>query len=282
MKQVFSILTLILLFSSCGSDSLEDVLEQNRQEIEAFITGNNLNTTVTSSGLHYIIEEEGNGVHPTPADIVTFDFQGILTDGRIFDTSLQGGSPAEIQLNQIIVGLQEGIQLLSVGGRGLFILPSNIAFGSAPPNGLPNDAVVVYEVTLLDINGVEMLREEIEEIQAYATSNGLNLLSTDSGLHYIITEEGDGSMPNGASTVSVNYKGSLLDGTVFDETMEGLPADLPLSNVIDGWRESVLLMSKGGKGIFFLPSRIAYGPASPSAEIPPFSILKFEIELLDF
>lgn len=282
MKQVFSILALILLFSACGSDSLEDVLERNRQEIEAFITGNNLTTTVTSSGLHYIIQEEGNGVHPTPADVVTFDFQGILTDGTIFDTSLQGGTPAETPLSQIITGLQEGIQLLSVGGRGLFILPSNIAFGSAPPNGLPNDAVVVFEITLLDINGVEMLREEIEDIQSYASSNGLNLLSTDSGLHYVITEVGDGNQPNSTSTVTVNYVGSLLDGTVFDETTEGSPADLPLSNVINGWRESVLLLSKGGKGTFFLPSRIAYGSASPSASIPPFSILKFEIELVDF
>ena len=96
-------------------------------------------------------------------------------------------------------------------------------------------------------------------------------------MHYIITEPGSGGSPNLQSNVKVKYKGYLLDGNVFDERTE----TFLLANLIQGWQEGIPLLQKGGKGTFFLPSALGYGP-NDVGPIPANSVLIFEIELLDF
>ena len=107
--------------------------------------------------------------------------------------------------------------------------------------------------------------------------------STESGIYYIIEKEGDGNHPTLDSKVTAHYHGTLLDGTVFDSSVErGQPADFPLRGVVKGWQEGVPLLSKGGKGKFILPSGLAYGSRSAGAKIKPNSVLIFDIELVDF
>ena len=106
---------------------------------------------------------------------------------------------------------------------------------------------------------------------------------TDSGLQYIVLEEGTGEKPTESSTVSVHYTGTLTDGTVFDSSVErGEPAQFGVTQVIKGWTEGLQLMSVGSKYKFFIPQELAYG-ATPRAggPIEPFSALVFEVELLD-
>ncbi len=81
--------------------------------------------------------------------------------------------------------------------------------------------------------------------------------------------------------MKVKYKGYLTDGTVFDQTTGSLSATFSLSGLIEGWQEGIPLLKKGGKGTFFLPSALGYGP-SGAGSIPPNTVLIFEIELLDF
>lgn len=129
----------------------------------------------------------------------------------------------------------------------------------------------------------EQLEEDIRIIKQYLDDNNLTADSTASGLRYIITQEGTGGHPNLQSTVKVKYKGYLTDGTVFDQTTGSQTATFPLSNLIAGWQEGIPLLKKGGKGTFFLPSYLGYGPGgSGSGEIPPNSVIIFEIELIDF
>jgi len=104
---------------------------------------------------------------------------------------------------------------------------------------------------------------------------------TESGLQFVIVSEGDGEMPGPFDTVRVHYEGRLLDGTVFDSSIErGEPAEFPLNAVIAGWTEGLQLMPVGSTFRFYIPSALGYG-AHGMGPIPPHSTLVFEVELLE-
>jgi FKBP-type peptidyl-prolyl cis-trans isomerase FkpA len=126
-----------------------------------------------------------------------------------------------------------------------------------------------------DTRSVQILTDQ-EAIDRFAAANGLTLQRTASGLNYLIETTGNGTFPAAGSSVRVNYRGTLLNGTQFDANENAL---FPLSGVIPGFRESLLLLSETGRGQFFLPSSIAYGTAG-TTNIPPNAVLRFEIELL--
>jgi FKBP-type peptidyl-prolyl cis-trans isomerase len=104
---------------------------------------------------------------------------------------------------------------------------------------------------------------------------------TKTGLQYIMEKEGTGKTPKIDDTVKANYKGTLVDGTVFDSSYDrGTPIEIPLKGVIPGWTEALQLMKVGGKAKLFIPPQLAYGAAG-RPKIPPGSVLIFELELLD-
>jgi len=105
---------------------------------------------------------------------------------------------------------------------------------------------------------------------------------TDSGLQYEIIKEGDGPIPTASQKVTTHYTGSLIDGTIFDSSVQrGEPITFPVGGVILGWQEALQLMPKGSKWKLYIPQELAYGERGAGAVIPPFSTLIFEIELLD-
>jgi len=108
------------------------------------------------------------------------------------------------------------------------------------------------------------------------------MTTTASGLKYQVLKHGTGTVsPKATDTVTVNYEGKLLDGTVFDSSIaRGQPASFPLNAVIPGWTEGLQLMKVGDKFKFEIPANLAYGANSPSPTIPPNSTLVFEVELL--
>src|SRR5262249_59315621 len=118
---------------------------------------------------------------------------------------------------------------------------------------------------------------------AAANANTTNeMITTASGLQYQVLKRGTGTTsPKATDTVNVHYHGTLLNGTVFDSSVErGQPISFPLNQVIPGWTEGLQLMKVGDKFKFVIPPNLAYGPNSPSPAIPPNSTLVFEVELL--
>ena len=105
---------------------------------------------------------------------------------------------------------------------------------------------------------------------------------TESGLAYKVTEVGDGSVIDDNTVVVLNYKGSLIDGTVFDQSPEGSPASFSPSGVIPGFKEGLKLLSKGAKATLYIPGELAYGvKGAPQAGIGPNQTLIFDIEIVD-
>jgi len=106
--------------------------------------------------------------------------------------------------------------------------------------------------------------------------------TTASGLEYKVLKEGNGPQPKATDTVTVNYRGTLINGTEFDSSYKrGQPATFPVNGVIKGWTEALQLMKVGSKYQLFIPSNLAYGERSVSPEIGANSTLIFEVELLD-
>ena len=109
------------------------------------------------------------------------------------------------------------------------------------------------------------------------------VMVTESGLQYEILTKGTGAThPNLTDKVKVHYHGTLINGTVFDSSVDrGEPISFPLNGVIPGWQEGVQLMTEGSKFRFFIPYNLAYGERAAGATIKPYSTLIFDVELLE-
>ena len=131
---------------------------------------------------------------------------------------------------------------------------------------------------------MESIAENQEAAEKFLEENAgkEGVVTTESGLQYMVMTEGEGPKPSEDDIVKVHYKGYLLDGTEFDSSFSrGEPAVFPLNQVIPGWTEAVQLMNVGSKYKIFLPPELAYGDRGAPPDIQPGSMLIFEVELLD-
>ncbi|MBI5915748.1 MAG: FKBP-type peptidyl-prolyl cis-trans isomerase [Bacteroidetes bacterium] len=147
----FSILLLSAIFATgCLDDPVtpQEQFEKDIEKIQEYLADNNLTADSTASGLHYITEVEGTGGHPTIDDDVTVFYKGYYLDGKVFDQT--GTDPVTFPLKNVIFGWQEGIPLFQKGGKGKLFLPSGLAYGPTPPPGVRKNAVMIFEVELVD------------------------------------------------------------------------------------------------------------------------------------
>jgi len=122
-----------------------------------------------------------------------------------------------------------------------------------------------------------------EQGEKYLAENAKKdgVITLPSGLQYQVLKEGNGKKPSAKDSVKCHYEGFLIDGTVFDSSVQrGEPAVFGLQQVIAGWTEGLQLMQEGAKYRFFIPYRLAYGEGGAGSSIPPYAALVFDVELI--
>lgn len=184
-------------------------------------------------------------------------------------------------------GLAMGHQLKAMGVESLdftdFADAVKAAFTGAESAVSPEEAQKTINEFLqkLEEKATKKAREEGEQFLAKNKAENADIKETPSGLQYRVIKEGEGAQPSAEDEVTVHYTGKLINGTVFDSSVNrGEPATFPLNRVIPGWTEGVQLMKEGAKYEFFIPSDLAYGPQGIPNAIPPHSTLIFEVELI--
>ncbi|WP_052444190.1 FKBP-type peptidyl-prolyl cis-trans isomerase [Flammeovirga sp. OC4] len=278
----------------------------------------------TPTGKKFSIVESGSGAAIKENNIVEFTLNiSTPSDSTLFDITETGREfaavkvfPDSIVKQQQAAGqpadpLGEMVAMMSEGDSAQMKIIASDFFGKMAPPFIkdPSQEVVVgirtvnvyadeeaYRTSMEEKQAEEMkkLQEKAEEyvkiddqlIQDYLTDNNISgAQKTETGLYYVITEEGAGAAPEKGASVKVHYTGTLLDGQKFDSSVDrGQPFEFPLGQgrVIAGWDEGFTLLKKGTKATLFIPSGLGYGASGAGSMIKPFSVLKFDVELIDF
>ena len=184
------------------------------------------------------------------------------------------------------LGMSMASNLMNSGLRQLDVESFVKAFTEIMNNGTPslspqeaNELIQQFFSKKQD----EMLGNNLEEGKAFLQENSLqeNVVTLPSGLQYEILNEGSGEKPNATDKVKCHYHGTLLNGTVFDSSIQrGQPAVFGVNQVIKGWVEALQLMAVGSKWRLFIPPHLAYGAQGAGSSIEPNATLIFEVELL--
>jgi len=201
--------------------------------------------------------------------------------------------------------LMEGLLMMKAGDSMEFrMLMDTLSARTGQPKpawAKPGD-YATWNVKMVDIKTKEQMDKETAEkgaveakkedsiLQAYFKTKGIkNVQKTADGMYYVIHKDGTGALPKAGQTVTVNYTGRDLTGKKFDSNVDSAfhhvePFQFALGqhHVIKGWDRGVALLKKGSKATFYIPSALAYGERGAGSQIPPNSILIFDIELLDF
>ncbi len=200
---------------------------------------------------------------------------------------------ADINLNDDLqkfsyaLGLSISANLIQSGVKTVnpeaFITALKDVYSGVQPRVNPEEAHQILESFMAQAKSGEGNKNQ-EEGLAFLAENSKKegIIELPSGLQYEVLAEGEGEIPTAADQVKCHYHGTLIDGTVFDSSVErGQPAVFPVNGVIQGWVEALQLMSVGSKWKLYIPSELAYGPNGAGGAIGPNSTLVFEVELLE-
>lgn len=301
-----------------GQSGNELLLEQ-QQTIETYLADNGITATQDGDIYYQVITENADGANPVRNDIIRIYYQIAVLDGAVIDerladsgeppvTYLFVGSSQVTENNLLLPVLDFSIANMRTGEEYEFYLPSAYAYGGySLANTIPENAIIRARVQLIEIVSEAQLRaEEDQRIKDYLTENGLTGAdSLTNGVYYARTQEGEegGAEANNGSSVEVRYTGTLLDGTEFDSNVDSstpLPFVVGTNGIIDGFNIGVAQMKLGEKGTIIMPSLEAYAQSqlafpqeiildlyqqrlinsSLGNDIPPFSPLRFDIELV--
>ena len=256
----------------------------------------------SQTGLYYKFYELNAGDTPETMELLDVVLSCVINDTIVI-----------IPENRMILQMMEpmfagdvfeGIKMMHIGDSASFVVRTDSTFYTLLRSPMPaefsvND-IMKFNIRLNDFYPEsEFASKQIEymkntfveetllaekELDEYFKDNGIKPITTSTGLNYVKTKDGNGVNPQVGTFVKVHYTGKLLDGTVFDSSVtrnEPFQFVLGIGQVIPGWDEGLQMMSKGEKGVFYIPYYLAYGNLG-SGPIPPFATLIFEVELIDF
>jgi len=237
-----------------------------------------LQTLQTQSGLKYtVVTTAVEAKNVEPGMRVKVHYNGFFEDGRLIDSSYERGTPIEIVVGKgmVIQGWDEGLQLLRVGDKAQLWIPYQLAYGEQGRGPIPARTNLLFDVEIVDA-------VIIEQPKPFAVE-GLPVLETETGLQYIIVEEGTGSLAQPGNMLVVHYSGYLQDGTMFDSSVQrGEPFRFRLGqgSVISGWDQGFALLKEGSKARLIIPAKLGYGSRAMGS-IPANSMLIFDVQLIE-
>lgn len=260
--------------------------------------------TKSENGLYYKFYNDSNESE-TPQMMDVMDVQMACTINDTIDLIPNNRMLLQMVEPMFAGDIFEGMKMMHRGDSASFIVKTDSTFFTlfgvpSLPSEFSNDDIMKFEVKLNDFYPEsELMSKQIEymkntypeetkvagnELLNYLSENGIDANPTETGLYYVKTKDGNGERPQVGTLVEVHYTGRLLDGTVFDSSVnrkEPFQFVVGIGQVIPGWDEGLMMMSKGEKGVLYIPYYLAYGDRNAGA-IPPFSNLIFEVELIDF
>jgi FKBP-type peptidyl-prolyl cis-trans isomerase FkpA len=270
----------------------------------------------TESGIKYQFVHHGTGEVPPEGGYWTMNLAYFNDKGEVIFSSADQGGAMPMNYSATRFGknasIEECFALIGKGDSSVFYLSADSLYKNTAGGPTPPDLVGTKIKLSIGIEKIfsaeefgeytkelekEQLEKEKDGINTYVSTKGLNVEVTEEGLYYEITKVGNGEMPQVGQTVRVNYTGFLMDGTVFDTSIEEAakeanvyspgrqyqPYTFPLGqgNVIRGWDIGIGLLSVGGKATIVVPSSLAYGNRGSGQVIKPNSTLVFNVELVE-
>ena len=241
----------------------------------------------TAKGVVYKVLASGKGgAKPAATDVVRVNYTGWTTDGRMFDSSVIKGEPAEFSLGGVIVGWTDGIPVMSVGDKVRFWIPDELAYKGSP--GKPQ-GMLVFDVELLEIKPPPAVEAADHHGQhdaapeqpapADVAAPPADAKKSPRGVSYKILKPIKGAAhPVATDTVKVHYTGWTTDGKLFDTSRKGAqqPIEFSLGRVIAGWIDGIPMIGVGETARLWIPQELAYPTGGG-----PQGMLVFDVELLE-
>lgn len=280
-------------------------------------------TKKTPNGFEFKVVKEGDGVLAKAGEVMVFNYEMKDSKDSLWFNTDKEGIPAALPIGDTTSlssepGMIQVFRMLSKGDSVTFSMPvaeffTKVAGGFIPPN-VDTTRTLSFSVgviNIMDMAGYQVFQTELMEkksavqlekdgaaIDTYLKEKGIEAQKTVAGVRYVITQPGAGDNVTSGQTVSINYSGTLLDGTFFDSNIKAVaeangtynparepyaPYDVTVdqSSVIKGWHDAIKVLNKGAKATIYIPSPLAYGEQRRSEEIVENSILVFELEIVD-
>ena len=268
MRTLFPILTLSLTLTA-ATPAQQPAPKAEALPAPADVAAAPADAKKTPGGVAYKVLTPGKGTtHPAATDMVTVNYAGWTTDGKMFDRSPK---PVAFPLDRLIKGWGEAVPLMVAGEKTRLWIPSTMAYNNQP--GRPA-GMLVFDIELVEFS------PSPTATPADVKTPPADARRTNSGIAYKTVKTGTGSShPTARSLVTVHYSGWTTDGKLFDSSYNngGRPISFGLNEVIAGWTEGVQLMVEGEKMRFWIPEKLAY-----KGERPPYGMLVFDVELIGF
>jgi len=236
-------------------------------------------TVVLPCGIEYTVTHAGNGPLPKPGDRVRTLYVGKLMNDTVFDASYLHNNFVLMfhpgRGNEVIAGWDTVFKYLHAGDKAIMKLPAKYGYGAQAGRGIPANSDLKFEVEVIDV---------LEKPTPW-NSKGKDTITTPSGLKIVMFESHpDSALPKKGQTVTVDYSGFLLNGSMFDSSVDrGQPYSyaVGIAPMIAGWAEAINLLHEGEKAQIIVPYQLAYGANGRPPIIPGKSDLIFDMHLID-
>ncbi|MCF8228160.1 MAG: FKBP-type peptidyl-prolyl cis-trans isomerase [Bacteroidales bacterium] len=286
-------------------------LEVEEQEmLKEYVVENDLEDKMTEAGIYFIPERKGKGRKLREGDMAELHYSIKIMGGRELFSSFTRNRPVNVEIGSKFdtEGFMAGVEMMRVGDKAKLVVPSEKAWGAkGRAQTIPPFSTLIYEVEILDAVDKETyqkemeaqkkerekkqanenrirMEEEPEKIEHYVSEKFIGIEPTESGMYFKEIQAGDGDKPGAGDRVKVHYTLYRLSDKKLQSSKDmGKPFTFTLGRgeVIPGWDEAVPMMNEGGTYKVLIPSRLAYKDRGAGADIPPYTPLLFEIELLE-